>query len=139
MITLTDEKNPFGLKEGEKKKVLFTTDGCGYCEDIKQRKDIQEKMATGEIVEKKTSGNENNKEAYSNLMEAAANDIVAYPTVAEAEYKDGVTKLCELDSETGKLEKCRIYVGLSSEEKEVIQEPKKTEEKDTDEKIEESG
>lgn len=98
---------PFNLVEGQKKKVIFTAKDCNYCDSLLSIDEIQQKVSTGEIVEKKC-GSET-PEQIQNSKEANANQITEFPTVAEMEMKEGKVHMCELDKTTGKLAKCREY------------------------------
>ena len=99
--------NPLGVKPGEKKKLLITTNDCEYCKDFKSQPEIKKKLESGEIIEIPTSDDEKSGEKFEKFMEVLSNNIDGFPTLIEAENRNGRLHICEI--EDGKKLKCRVY------------------------------
>ena len=101
-----DDPLPFGLEDGESGFFIATLDGCGHCENMKQK--LHEQLNNGQIREIHSSENEDRPDEIKNLMLMMENDITAFPTIFEVKRQGDKHTLCEMDPETKKPSKCRV-------------------------------
>ena len=104
------QKKPlFDLADGESTDVLFTLDTCTHCDDYKDQ--IKDKLASGEVQELEISSDPKKGHAQENLeimKKIVSGEELYFPTRVTVEKVQEGLRLCEVNTETGKKDKCRI-------------------------------
>jgi len=106
---LQQKRDLLALEQGEAKDILFTLDTCGHCEEYKSR--IRDELTSGDVTELEVSADPSKSDAQENLelmKRVVTGDELLFPTRVHVERTEDGVKICEVNTETGQKEKCRL-------------------------------
>jgi hypothetical protein len=100
------KKDPFSLEDGESGRYIVTLDGCGHCEEMKEK--LKDKLDAGEIKEIHcaTSGD---GEDFENAKLMVTNDITAFPTILDVKKSGNAYEVCEKEAPDSKPTRCKLF------------------------------